>query len=502
MTVRTAELPAPAEADEVHPERVPLAALPVERLNAALAEPQIRELEHTVRRGRELLSGRVLWCVSSTARGGGVAEMLQSLLGYTRGAGVDARWMVIGGTPDFFDITKRIHNNLHGSTGDGGPLGDDERAVYEHVSEQNAGGLEKLVKRGDAVLLHDPQTAGLVPLIKSIGAHVIWRGHIGLDLPNDVARRAWRFLVPYVSEAHAYVFSRRAYLWDDLDLRRLAVIPPAIDAFSVKNKPLDPDVVPAILEASGLIGGRSPHAPVYERDDGSPGRVDRRATLLEDVHLEPDTPLVLQVSRWDRLKDPVGLMQSFVAHVLARSDAHLLFAGPDVLAVTDDPEGALVWEESKAFWQTLEPAERARVHLARLPMEDPSENAVIVNALQRHADVVVQKSLAEGFGLTVAEAMWKGRPVVGTRVGGIQDQIVAGSTGFLVDPLDLEAFGRAVVTLLADPARADRMGAAGRERVRRWFLGARQLAQYLELLERLISGRVRRPRLLDGRPIG
>ena len=173
---------------------------------------------------------------------------------------------------------------------------------------------------------------------------------------------------------------------------------------------------------------------------------------------------MVQVSRWDRLKDPLGVLAGVRrARARARRTPHLLLAGPDVHAVADDPEGAEVFAEVEAAWRELPAEVRRRVHLALLPMDDADENAVIVNALQRRADVVVQKSLAEGFGLTVAEAMWKGRPVVASRVGGIQDQIEDGRTGFLVDPGDLRAFGERVSALLRRPARrrAHRRGRAG-----------------------------------------
>ena len=167
-----------------------------------------------------------------------------------------------------------------------------------------------------------------------------------------------------------------------------------------------------------------------------------------------------QVSRWDRLKDPLGILSAFAEHVHADEEPHLLLAGPDVTAVADDPEGAEVFDEVEAAWHGLPQRVRRRVHLALLPMDDADENAVIVNALQRRADVVVQKSLAEGFGLTVAEAMWKGRPVVASDVGGIQDQIEDGKTGLPRRPTDLAAFGDRVNRLLADPHDAERMGAA------------------------------------------
>ena len=201
-----------------------------------------------------------------------------------------------------------------------------------------------------------------------------------------------------------------------------------------------------------------------------------------------DGQLVAQVSRWDRLKDPLGVMQGFAAEVAPKSDAHLVLAGPDVQAVADDPEGAEVLKECEESWHGLDADTRRRVHLACLPMEDREENAAIVNALQRRATVVVQKSIAEGFGLTVAEAQWKGRPVVATRIGGIQDQIVDGVTGLLVDdPRDLVAYGRAVVELLEEPTRADEMGVAARERVRKEFLGPRHLMQYADLFGRLLA---------------
>jgi trehalose synthase len=198
--------------------------------------------------------------------------------------------------------------------------------------------------------------------------------------------------------------------------------------------------------------------------------------------------IVVQVSRWDRLKDPVGVIRGFADHVAPHTGAHLVLAGPAAEAVSDDPEGDQVLRDSMRAWELLSPAVRDQVHLVTLPMKDTDENATLVNALQRRAEVVVQKSLAEGFGLTVAEAMWKGRPVVASRIGGIQDQIEDGRTGLLIsDPQDLAEYGAAVRSLLDDPGRAARMGAAARERVRHHFLGPRHLMQYGELLRRLVS---------------
>jgi trehalose synthase len=197
--------------------------------------------------------------------------------------------------------------------------------------------------------------------------------------------------------------------------------------------------------------------------------------------------MVLQVSRWDRLKDPLGVIRGFVDHVVPRSDAHLVYVGPDITAVADDPEGGAVLAEVRRLYDGLPPEVQARLHLVCLPMDDIEENAAMVNALQRRAQVVVQKSIAEGFGLTVAEAMWKGRPVVASRIGGIQDQIVDGVSGILLDdPHDLEAYGAAVLSLLGDAERARRMGEEAQRRVRDRFLAVRSLVQYLDLMERLV----------------
>ena len=182
------------------------------------------------------------------------------------------------------------------------------------------------------------------------------------------------------------------------------------------------------------------------------------------------------------------MVEGFAAHVAADSPAHLVLAGPETGAVADDPEGAEVLAEVEQAWTRLDPGTRERVHLACLPMEDAEENAVIVNALQRHASVVCQKSIAEGFGLTVAEAMWKARPVVATRVGGIQDQIVHGVSGYLIDdPRDLAEFGAAVTAFLNEPATAAKIGARARRRARDKFLGPDHLIHYLRLFERLLK---------------
>jgi trehalose synthase len=417
--------------------------------------------------------------------------MVRTLLAYARGAGVDARWAVIQGPPEFFRLTKRLHNALHGSRGDGSPLGEAERKLYEQVNQQNAADLAPLVSPRDVVLVHDPQPAGMINALLRRGALVVWRCHIGHDHPNAEVERAWDFLAPQVRDARAYVFTRMSYVPRQLDARRAVAIPPSIDPFSAKNQSLDEGAIEAILSQIGVVAAQvDPTCARFLREDGTPARVDRRAEI---VRIGPaptlDVPLVVQVSRWDRLKDPTGVLEGFTRLSAKTPTAQLVLAGPDVTSVADDPEGAQVYRSVVEAWHRLEPAWRARVQLVSLPTLDVEENAAMVNALQRHATVVVQKSLYEGFGLTVSEAMWKRRPVVASAVGGICDQIENGKTGLLIeDPRDLDAFAAAVGRLLLDDALAERLAEAGRERVFERYLGINSLLRYGALLEALDRG--------------
>jgi trehalose synthase len=462
---------------------VPVGSLSLDRFDGVVPAGVATAVRFAQRLARLELAGRRVWNVNSTARGGGVAEMLVTLLAYARGAGVDARWVVVTGDAPFFQITKRLHNRLHGIAGDGGSLGAEERTVYEAALAPNGSDLCELLEPHDIVILHDPQTAGLVPQVRARGVPAIWRCHVGLDIPNELARQAWWFLEPYVMQADAYVFSREAFVWEELDPARRAIIAPSIDVFAPKNQDLADVEVEGILSAAGLRardGGRAE----FRRIDGSTATVRSQANLIEERRLTPDDRYVLQVSRWDALKDPLGVIEGFARYV---TGAHLVYAGPDVTAVADDPEGAAVFAAAHDCWRALPQEARERVHLALLPMEDGEENAAIVNALQRAADVVVQKSVAEGFGLTVAEAMWKSRPVVASRIGGIQDQIEHGRSGVLLDDqADLRAYGAAVQDLLDSPGDAAAMGRAAHERVRERFLGTHSLLDYLTLLEELL----------------
>jgi trehalose synthase len=255
---------------------------------------------------------------------------------------------------------------------------------------------------------------------------------------------------------------------------------------------IDDGTVRAILAITGLVPNSGVRGSVtFERQDGTRGRVERRASIVQDDPLEPGTPVVLQVSRWDALKDPLGVIHGFADHVPPDTGAHLVYAAPDVASVADDPEGERLLRAAIAARDALQPTSRRRIHLASLPMDDLDENAMMVNALQRHARIVVQKSLAEGFGLTVAEAMWKARPVVASRIGGIQEQIVDGDSGVLLDdPTDLAGFGAAITALLDDEGRAERMGRRARERVRDNFLNVRALEGYIDVVRALVPAPV------------
>ena len=465
--------------------QVSLGSASIEPLHALLENAAWDGFTRTMRDTAAQLKNRTIWNINSTVRGGGVAEMLAWQIPYERGAGMDVRWLVIqGGTP-FFTFTKRLHALLHGIAADGSMINDAERKEYAQTLAGNAEAVAREIQPRDIVILHDPQTAGLAPYFVRHGCRVIWRCHIGVDQPNEVAKGAWRFLLPHVAAAHATVFSRRAYVWEGLDQQRVDIIPPAIDAFAPKNEELNGETVAAVLRITGILADGAAGQP---RLKVGAIAVERTTDLFPAARLPEDARLTVQVSRWDRLKDPLGVMEGFAQFVAPRVDSHLILAGPGASTVADDPEEAGVLREVEDRWHHLPPAARDRVHLARLPMDDPQENAIIVNALQRRAQVVVQKSLGEGFGLTVAEAMWKGRPVVASRVGGIQDQIEHDKSGLLIDdPHDLDAFGAAVVSLISDPAVADRLGAEAKRRVQRQFLAPRLLMQQANLIGRLLQ---------------
>ncbi len=442
---------------------VEVSPVALERLASLLPPERVERVEAYAATARRLLAGRTVWNVSSTARGGGVAEMLQALVAYAAGTGVAVRWLVIGGDPGFFAVTKRIHNRLHGVPGDAGALDAAARTTYDTTLARHVADVVDRVRPGDVVLLHDPQTAGLAGALRERGAHVVWRCHVGVEERNGWTQEAWRFLEGLVAPAHAYVFSREQFAPDWIDRRWLRIIPPSLDPFSPKNAELAPGEGEALVHRLGLV--------------------------LEGPPLPADAPLVLQVSRWDRLKDMAGVMDAFAAHLPGLPpDVHLVLAGPQTDGVADDPEAAAVLAECRDRWRSLAPSARERTHLVSVPMDDLVVNARTVNALQRRATVVVQKSLAEGFGLTVTEPMWKGRPVVASAVGGIRDQVEHGVSGLLLDdPRDGAGLAAALASLLADEDRRRELGRAAHLRVRDHYLADRHLIQYVELFTELLA---------------
>jgi trehalose synthase len=444
-------------------EQVTVEPVPLERLAPLLTPERVERLETYVAVAQRLLAGRTIWNINSTARGGGVAEMLHTLVAYAAGAGVDIRWLVVGGDPAFFTVTKRIHNRLHGVPGDGGRLDADARATYDATLARRRDEVVDRVRPGDVVLLHDPQTAGLARDLRDRGALVVWRCHVGLDEHNEWTREAWGFLRELVEPAQATIFSRESFAPDWVDRRWLRVIPPSLDPFSPKNEDLDDGEVEALVHREGLV--------------------------VEGDALPTDGRVVLQVSRWDRLKDMAGVLDAFAEHLRdLPPDVHLVLAGPETSGVADDPEAAEVLAECRARWRSLPERARERSHLVSVPMDDLDDNARIVNALQRWATVVVQKSLAEGFGLTVTEPMWKARPVVASAIGGIRDQVEHGVSGLLLDdPHDGAELAAALSSLLSDPGRCDEMGRAAHERVRDHYLADRHLIQYVELFAQLMG---------------
>ena len=451
----------------------------VERLGRLIGPERYAALQEAAGTALQSLDGARVWNINSTAHGGGVAEMLRLLCGYAKDAGADTRWLVIDADPEFFAITKRLHNRLHGAAGDSGDLGPREAAHYEAVLDANVDAIDGRIHRDDVVFLHDPQTAGLANRLIDYGVRVAWRCHIGSDRTNAFTEEAWAFLQPYLARCRTFVFSHAAFVPPRLAGADVWIIEPSIDPLSAKNRPLGRARISSVLARIGLLEG--------DRDGRAP------AVMGGAGPISPDDPLVVQVSRWDHLKDMHGVIRGFADRLAGRTDTRLALIGPAVDAVTDDPEGAQVLAECFDAWESLPRQARDAIRLVTLPMEDAVANTVMVNAAQRHASVVVQKSLQEGFGLMVSEAMWKSRPVVASAVGGIVGQIPPGAGILVEDPSDLDTFGDTLASLLAHPAEMATMGRRARRHVREHFLSDRHLIDYARLLAHM-TGRRGSPR--------
>lgn len=373
----------------------------------------------------ERARGRRFVHVNSTRAGGGVAEILNRLVPMMAELGVKAEWEVLDGDPDFFAVTKAFHNALQGRE----QVFTD--AMLGHYLEINRVNAQRLVPSGDLVFIHDPQAAPLIDTRTADGKWV-WRCHIDLSGPE---RRAWTFLRRFVVRYDAAVFSLPAFA-QQLPVPQFLVYP-SIDPLADKNR-------------------RMSRHEVHKR--------------LDRLQVPTDKPLLLQVSRFDRFKDPIGVINAYQM-VKRYHDVRLVLAGG---GADDDPEGAQVLNEVR---------EAAGHDADILVLNLPADAHLEINALQRAAAIVIQKSIREGFGLTVAEAMWKGKPVVGGATGGINVQIVYGGTGYTVSSVDGAAYW--VRYLLSHPEIARRMGEAGREHVRQNFLITRQLRDYLSILVHL-----------------
>lgn len=358
--------------------------------------------------------------VNSTREGGGVAEILHRMIPMLRDFGVDARWEVIKGDAAFYDITKKIHNSLQG---------DPEhftKDMWEYHYEINRKNAEHLNLDADAVLIHDPQPAALIDFRKN--GTWMWRCHIDISNPR---KETWDFLRRYCEKYNCAVFSvskfARAMRMSEF------IVPPSIDPISDKNRDLTPEEI---------------------------------QETAEKFNIPTDRPVILQVSRFDRFKDPLGVIKAY-RMVKKYNDCVLILAGSPA---SDDPEGEIVLNEVKQH-----AADDPDIHILLLPPFSDKD----INAMQRLATVVLQKSLKEGFGLTVSEAMWKGKPVIGGAVGGIPLQIVHGINGFLVHSIEGAAFR--IRQFLNNPDMVKRMGERAREHVRNNFLITRQTRDYLSI---------------------
>jgi len=371
--------------------------------------------------------------VNSTYMGGGVAEILAKMVPLMQETGINTTWEVITGDESFFQCTKGFHNALQGNRID---IPEALLRAYEEANQRNAKSLQPLLEEADIVIVHDPQPAPLLSLCPRRKGRWIWRCHIDLSHPY---RPVWKYLRKFVEGYDASIFSLSDFAHP---LPHPAyLIPPSIDPFTEKNIELEEKEVHGIRERFGI---------------------------------DPERPLMLQVSRFDRFKDPIGVIQAFRLSKKYLPELQLVLAGGEA---TDDPEGELVRNEVQAFSQN-EPD----IHVLLLP---PDAHRT-VNALQRTADVVLQKSIREGFGLTVTEAMWKRKPVIGGDTGGIRLQVINNHTGFLVNTPEGAALR--VRYLLKRPDKLEAMGQKAREFVRENFLITRQLREYLTLIVALLHG--------------
>ncbi|RSN24228.1 glycosyl transferase family 1 [Streptomyces sp. WAC 05977] len=386
------------------------------------------------------LHGARVLHLSATPYGGGVSELLRSTVPLYNDLGVEATWKIISGKPPFFTVTKKLHNALQGA--DDEPITETDRALYEQTAAGNAAELadDPQFSGYDFVFVHDPQPSAILSFVDRRSAKWIWRCHIDTSAPVPAA---WSYLRPFLTPYDATVFTMARFVPPDLDRTGVDIIPPAIDPLSPKNMSLDDRTTRAVLNWIGI---------------------------------EPDRPLITQVSRFDPWKDPLGVIEAFRTVRRTVPDVQLALVGSMAL---DDPEA---WAVYRAI--TAETEGDPDIHVFT---NLTGVGNIEVNAFQRMSTVMVQKSIREGFGLVVSEALWKGTPIVAGAAGGIPLQVADDSGGILVD--SVTECADALSALLTDPARAAALGAAGHERVRKHFLLPRLLLDELTLMDEVAAGR-------------
>jgi trehalose synthase len=391
------------------------------------------ELIAEIKQLAEPLQGARAVHINATAFGGGVSEIMYSLVPLMRDVGLDAEWQVIEGADEFYDVTKACHNGLQGMDI---PFTPEMKEIWQRYNEMNAA---KFKGEYDFVVSHDPQPAGLLKYHgREGGKHWIWRCHIDTSHPNPAY---WDFFAPYISEYEAGIFTLEQYVGSGVDFEHLVTITPTIDPLSPKNAPMD---------------------------------IDQAREIVSSFGVDVDRPIVTQVSRYDPWKDPLGVIDAYRIAKARVPEAQLALVGS---MASDDPEGWLYLDKT-----IRHAGQDFNIHILH---NFHGVGGLEVGAFQSVSDVVVQKSTREGFGMVVTEALWKGKPVIGGDVGGIPLQVIDGKTGFLVN--DVEGCGDKMLYLLEHPEVTAEMGSAAREHVRQNFLTPHHLMNYLKLFRSLQS---------------
>ncbi len=452
------------------------------------------------------LKDRTIWMVNSSAHGGGVAEMLPRVISLLRDLGLDARWAVLqSDQDDFFRITKNIHNLIHDSGET--DLDPEKREIYESVNRRNADELKRHLNPGDILIAHDPQPMALGRMLKSdTDIHTIWRSHIGIADHTERTRHAWEFLQPYADGFDTAVFTSDKYVPDYFqDNHR--IIHPAIDPFNHKNRELEPVKIMGILCNAGMAKPR--HPVLTSPFEKTARRLQKNGRFAPAVQPEEIGLMfrmtVAQISRWDRLKGFLPLMQGFAEMKMrsrGRSDSEwdcrrhkkmveivrLVLAGPDPESIQDDPQGLEVMEELKAAYREFPDWVQDDIAILALPMDSRKRNSLMVNVLQRVSSVVVQNSLQEGFGLTAAEAMWKRKPVLASNASGLLEQIEDGENGSInPDPENKTAIAQKLESLLRRGTDRERLGGNAQRTVYSKFLVFTQVGDWLETMKTVVK---------------